>query len=738
MASLASSSAEDLNESRAEALQALLNSLSPGDPTAENGGQLTSDQVRKMSDKLGEVLGDGAFASEGGEQRRNEKGELLNEEGLPVVDITEPISETPSSEPGHIFNDPDLLPLWALSPAEKARRRAERERILDLLEEEEQLEQERAEAAERERYRSELEKRKEAAKAQLDSLRKAKELQKKMGKALLRNVIESKEREEHESVQKEKEKETARTEKNQKPAKSVSFAEPPSDHESTPAEGSEQGKWGDVSLARLQRKGKSTLLTKAQMAKQPMKMEVVERHPAESRPSLSTSAQVLDGQDSDDESIPGSPMPTDSDEGEIIHSDHYDEEDNRASAPSMPPESDSTDNEHFTDDGEPTEWTEDESDDFARHQHDIERAYYEKRATIGAQVASAMRAHTHSEDEDEWDQAEVPLEATRASAPPKTPVSKFKSERLSNASSSTLASHSLGRSVLPSSQSSSLKSAIRMGKLESDQLVGEESDDDVEKQTREVLELLSRGEVTNISLQTSPTPAAGESVRAISAVSSSPLQTPSAPTIISPDNVGNAAAAPKPKPSKVSKFKMALSQAQQVQDSALPSPPMTTPISVTERSSPKMASPGPGTPIAVPTASSRLSPRTPAHTRSQMPSMIVDSPSFLPPARMSLASVARPSPGPASCASPIPFRSVIIESPSFQPMSTVNSSPSLSSPPMPSSSTSSAGNSIKFAPADRPAVIMAAEVKESDSTSRRTAGAEGKEKKVSRFLAERM
>ena len=68
----------------------------------------------------------------------------------------------------------------------------------------------------------------------------------------------------------------------------------------------------------------------------------------------------------------------------------------------------------------------------------------------------------------------MPLDATLASGRPKSSVSRFKAERTSRAapSHSTLASHSLGTSVVPSSSASSMKRAIRMGKLENGKLTG--------------------------------------------------------------------------------------------------------------------------------------------------------------------------------------------------------------------------------------------------------------------------
>lgn len=321
---------------------------------------------------------------------------------MPIIDIVEPVKEDPAAPgqpapvaPPLIFDDPDLLPHWALSPAEKARRKAERERILDLLEEEERIEQERNQEAARERWRAELERRKEAAKAELESLRKARDLQKKMGKALLRNVIESSEREDKDKEQEAKEWQEQKVQETVKVKKSVSFADELG-AANEEASGGKSKQWGDIALARL-RKGKAPLLTRAQIDNQPMKMDVVERHPAGVRMELPPQNMEAD---SDDESVPGSPVPADSDEGEVIRSD-ADSEDLKHDPPLS--DSDATDVEQMSDGGEPVAWQE-EDFDYAQHQREVALAYYEKRATIGMEAYSAMRAHSHDEDANEWDQ----------------------------------------------------------------------------------------------------------------------------------------------------------------------------------------------------------------------------------------------------------------------------------------------------------------------------------------------
>ncbi|CCM00012.1 uncharacterized protein FIBRA_02038 [Fibroporia radiculosa] len=111
----------------------------------------------------------------------------------------------------------------------------------------------------------------------------------------------------------------------------------------------------------------------------------------------------------------------------------------------------------------------------------------------------------------------------------------------------------------------------------------------------------------------------------------------------------------------------------------------------------------------------------------QMPSMIVESPSFLPPWKTS-TTASLPA-GPLVTVDSPPFQSVIIDSPSFQ-HSTV----------FPATFSPGASSDRPSAPsADRPPLVMAAEVKESKPAAQANSkSAGGREKRVSRFMAERM
>lgn len=105
---------------------------------------------------------------------------------------------------------------------------------------------------------------------------------------------------------------------------------------------------------------------------------------------------------------------------------------------------------------------------------------------------------------------DVPLEATLAGPRPKPSQSKFRSDRLAQAYSTRLPAStpptSLGTSVLPNS-TGALRSAVRMGRLEADQLVSNNNSDSDEEEAeaeehdaaraREFVDALYRGDVRN-------------------------------------------------------------------------------------------------------------------------------------------------------------------------------------------------------------------------------------------------
>ncbi|KAG8745953.1 hypothetical protein FRC10_006516 [Ceratobasidium sp. 414] len=135
----------DVGEGGQEALRALLDSLvSDGQPALPNDAS-----VSKLAEKLDELLaGGGGLLGAPANIARDDQGRPLNEEGLPIMDIVEPVTNDSRADPSSkgipsplsVSNQAPLSPLpnWALSPTALAARRRERDRILDMLEREEE------------------------------------------------------------------------------------------------------------------------------------------------------------------------------------------------------------------------------------------------------------------------------------------------------------------------------------------------------------------------------------------------------------------------------------------------------------------------------------------------------------------------------------------------------------------------------------------------------------------------
>jgi hypothetical protein len=240
-------------------------------------------------------------------------------------------------------------------------------------------------------------------------------------------------------------------------------------------------------------------------------------------------------------------------------------------------------------------------------------------------------------------QQEVPLDATLAHGAPKSSVSRFKAGRAARARpaepTEISAQSHVGSTTTARAQPSAVRRAIRTGKLENGKLVGPAEDsasEDEEAQARELIDMLQRGELSNLG--------------------PNPLFVPGSVGDPGPSTIASAPSSARPPVSSGSvkeRTKHPL-LAQLSQSSQSPSPsPLPTPITMVGRSSPKMESapiPTPvgsrvverapqarGNPIAVPTKNSKPPERVePAYTpdveypaqTSVMPSMIVDSPSF--------------------------------------------------------------------------------------------------------------
>ncbi|KAG6820838.1 hypothetical protein H0H93_010665 [Arthromyces matolae] len=420
---------------------------------APNLNTLPHDVVTKLSEKLSELMGEDV----GGELDRsmNERGELLNEEGLPIIDITEAVelstNQNDDTEYAGLVEESPLPPIHSLSEEDRKQLRQERNRLLDQLEEEENTQLRREEQADAEARQEILRKRKEAAAQEKETLKKTKEMHKKMGRLLLQNL--AKEREEEEKAQvaeviSDDERRSTRTDKNKK---TVSFADDViEEHIKEPQE---LVNWGDITPARLRSPGAPSVRPPSHNL--PMKMTVVERTPT-APPNIPTRNDV----DSDDESDP--------------------EDDDEGSDPALDLEEDEYDAE------------------FAHHQREIALQYHEKRRKIGETALAALTAHSH----DDNGEVQLDLLETPSHESVKPSISRFKATRLASSYAAISPSTSMDASIVPASTARTIQKAVRTGKLDADgQLVGGDADSASEDETegmQELLELLKKGELYNI------------------------------------------------------------------------------------------------------------------------------------------------------------------------------------------------------------------------------------------------
>ncbi|KAF9077134.1 hypothetical protein BDP27DRAFT_1357282 [Rhodocollybia butyracea] len=410
------------------ALQALLQSFGPD--AAQN---VSPEALQRLSDKLSELMGADvvrdAFAYNDQPAQTN-NNEMPPNAGTSGMIVTE---------------EPPLIPLSSLSPSEQDLRRRERERLLDLLEAEEALEQHREREREARQRKEALDKRREDGKTERERLLALKETHKKMGKALLRSEIATKEGDEK----------TSSSSSTPNPAQSrlprlltkrrVSASKPTA----------ETVDWGDLSRGRLRPIPKRAAPDFSRDSERLMKLQVVERtggsiNPEPSRAPERVQMAAATGIDSDDESDVGSLSAEDGiNAGEVPdsdteHSDEVEEED--------------------------TDW------DFAQHQREIALEYHRKREKLGKETVSAFTSHTHGSDED-------------GSPVPNKPHISSESGSLSLGESS----------ILPEDSVQALQKSIRLGKLdEQKRLVGGEDSDSDAETAREILELLQKGDVYNI------------------------------------------------------------------------------------------------------------------------------------------------------------------------------------------------------------------------------------------------
>ena len=294
---------------------------------------------------------------------------------------------------------------------------------------------------------------------------------------------------------------------------------------------------------------------------------------------------------------------------------------------------------------------------------------------------------------------EVPLEASLTGDRPKPAISKFKADQI--VSSST----SLDGFVVPASQSVLMRDAVKLGKLEDDQLVGgpEDSDDDL----KEIMELIKQGEVENVGpnllngsspqmvereVASLPLPKARNKTSRFKISRGCALQPPERTAEGSPF-IG--VEPPTPVALKVTERGGNLQlETNQRTSSPSSSPIPDTPLTVVERSSPKLPSgdiplsteslpPTPvsrkptGPPQSTTSTVRELAPasgidreRTPTPSKTQPP-VVIDSPSFKPQPSMIIDS---PSFAPSKGHNGV-FPSMIVDSPDFPPPGGVASMP---------------------------------------------------------------
>ncbi|EKM82411.1 hypothetical protein AGABI1DRAFT_124880 [Agaricus bisporus var. burnettii JB137-S8] len=458
--------AKDLTQSSHEAFRALINSIAP-ETTLEKNGKLAPEAIEKLSDKLKELIGEDAIQGFG--QQRNERGELVNEEGLPIIDIEEPLpgDDAKESETDSVIQDTPLIHLSSLPSRAREKLRLQRDRILDDLEEEEHEENERQKRVEREEREEIRRKRRQEGADEKARLQRAKELQKKMGKALLQNT---------KSLDDDEPKEI-------KPAKdatfevrnkTVTFAET---SDSRPD--AQKSNWGNVTAAKL-RPGERPTLLQAFRTDNPLKMNVVERKSA-GHYSAIPKPLAQNAKDSDDESEPDGndfvPRPDDDEGGDLSEE---------------PPDSDE-------DIGEVE--LENEYDlDYAQHQREIALQYYEKRSVMGPDVAKNTMDVTYEKEAS----CDVDLAAGNPNNQPKPSVSRFKANRIASAyGTSTHDGPSASPAVplLPESAARTIQHAVKSGRIDDDDRLigGNDSDSDTEAEgLREALDLLKKGELYNL------------------------------------------------------------------------------------------------------------------------------------------------------------------------------------------------------------------------------------------------
>lgn len=219
---------------------------------------------------------------------------MFNEEGLPIVDVTEPVVDSLSNQisAATLTEPPSLRPLPKTEEERMARRR-ERDAFLDALELEERLqeEKEQEEGASNDIQETEFMKAVRIARERVKEIR--------TGTNTQANAGISRDRDSDSAGSEQEDGDTAIKGKSANSKKVVSFAD--ADDEELQRGGSRSKEWGDVQMAKLRK----PILAKAPQMKSGsgiMQLEIVERiPPLTSRKPVSVSTRQEDSDDEDEE-----------------------------------------------------------------------------------------------------------------------------------------------------------------------------------------------------------------------------------------------------------------------------------------------------------------------------------------------------------------------------------------------------------------------------------------------------
>ncbi|KIK31124.1 hypothetical protein PISMIDRAFT_132624 [Pisolithus microcarpus 441] len=329
-----------------------------------------------------------------------------------------------------------------------------------------------------------MRRRKEAARMEYEHLKQAKELQKKMGRALVGSTPGSS------KTDVDSPRQTASGSK-----KSVTFAETVASDVIATERQPSQADFGDITAGRLRSSHRIPPVSAARAGKHVMKVQVVERR------GENTSGPTIERlADSDDESPTLSEHPSSQRCATELRN-----------IKQLDPSTDDT----SSDEAQSAEETLDENFDWdsAQHQREVALEYFAKRHVIGTEAVRALA--TNNDDEDELVYVLVyvfqlspmfvlPQECVSDghSFSQRAPMSRFRADRMAEAydKSHPQLCNSLGSTVVPEARQKALRNSIRMGKLVNGQLAGGPSGDSAseDEDVKEITNALKKGDVQNI------------------------------------------------------------------------------------------------------------------------------------------------------------------------------------------------------------------------------------------------